>query len=62
MIERAVKQIMLASRPKGLRTRENFRLEEVPMPSCRKAAFCCGRWGVALGLMWSSKFTTASCK
>jgi len=32
MSEAAVKQIVLASRPKGLPTRENFRLEEVPMP------------------------------
>lgn len=28
----AAKQIVLASRPKGLPTRENFRLEEVAMP------------------------------
>src|SRR5262245_23287936 len=33
MSEPAVKQIVLASRPKGLPTRENFRLEEVPMPA-----------------------------
>src|SRR5262249_56512044 len=33
MSDRAVKQIVLASRPKGLPTRENFRLEEVPMPA-----------------------------
>jgi len=32
MSESAVKQIVLASRPKGLPTRENFRLQEVPMP------------------------------
>src|SRR5258708_38799150 len=32
MGEPAVKQIVLASRPKGLPTSENFRLEEVPMP------------------------------
>ena len=32
MSEPTVKQIVLASRPKGLPTRENFRLEEVPMP------------------------------
>src|SRR5499433_1259524 len=32
MSDTAVKQIVLASRPKGLPTRENFRLEEVPMP------------------------------
>jgi NADPH-dependent curcumin reductase len=32
MSEAAVKQIVLASRPKGLPTRENFSLEEVPMP------------------------------
>jgi NADPH-dependent curcumin reductase len=32
MSEAAVKQIVLASRPKGLPTRENFRLEQVPMP------------------------------
>jgi NADPH-dependent curcumin reductase CurA len=32
MSESAVKQIVLASRPKGLPTRENFRLEEAPMP------------------------------
>jgi NADPH-dependent curcumin reductase CurA len=32
MSEPAVKQIVLASRPKGLPTRENFRLEDVPMP------------------------------
>ena len=32
MSEPAVKQIVLASRPKGLPTRDNFRLEEVPMP------------------------------
>jgi NADPH-dependent curcumin reductase CurA len=32
MTEHAVKQIMLASRPKGLPTREDFRLEEAPMP------------------------------
>jgi NADPH-dependent curcumin reductase len=32
MSEPAVKQIVLASRPKGLPTRENFSLEEVPMP------------------------------
>jgi NADPH-dependent curcumin reductase CurA len=32
MREPAVKQIVLASRPKGLPTRESFRLEEVPMP------------------------------
>src|SRR6266436_3810230 len=30
--EAAVKQIVLASRPKGLPTREDFRLEQVPMP------------------------------
>jgi NADPH-dependent curcumin reductase CurA len=33
MSEPAVKQIVLVSRPKGLPTRENFRLEEVPMPA-----------------------------
>jgi NADPH-dependent curcumin reductase CurA len=32
MSESAVQQIVLASRPKGLPTRENFRLQEVPMP------------------------------
>src|SRR6516164_6109057 len=32
MSEVQVKQIVLASRPSGLPTRENFRLEEVPMP------------------------------
>src|SRR5499433_205100 len=32
MSDTAVKQIVLASRPKGLPTGENFRLEEVPMP------------------------------
>src|SRR5215470_20112615 len=32
MTEPVVKQIVLASRPNGLPTRENFRLEEVPMP------------------------------
>src|SRR6266478_9424139 len=32
MSEPAVKQIVLASRPKGLPTHENFRLQEVPMP------------------------------
>ena len=32
MSEPMVKQIVLASRPKGLPTRENFRVEEVPMP------------------------------
>jgi NADPH-dependent curcumin reductase CurA len=32
MSELVVKQIVLASRPKGLPTHENFRLEEVPMP------------------------------
>src|SRR5262250_858918 len=32
MSEPAVKQIVLASRPKGLPTRANFRLEDVPMP------------------------------
>jgi NADPH-dependent curcumin reductase len=32
MGEAAVKQIVLVSRPKGLPTRDNFRLEEVPMP------------------------------
>jgi NADPH-dependent curcumin reductase len=32
MSKRAVKQIVLASRPKGLPTPENFRLEEVRMP------------------------------
>ena len=32
MSESAVKQIVLASRPQGLPTRDNFRLEEVPMP------------------------------
>ena len=32
MSEPAVQQIVLASRPKGLPTRENFRLEKVPMP------------------------------
>jgi NADPH-dependent curcumin reductase len=33
MTEPAVKQIVLASRPKGPPTAENFRLEEVPMPA-----------------------------
>jgi NADPH-dependent curcumin reductase CurA len=33
MSKPAVKQILLASRPKGLPTRENFRLEEAPMPA-----------------------------
>jgi len=33
MSDAAVKQIVLASRPKGLPTPENFRLEEVPMPA-----------------------------
>src|SRR5215470_19039786 len=33
MSEPAVKQIVLALRPKGLPTRENFRLEEAPMPA-----------------------------
>src|SRR6516162_3761361 len=32
MSEPAVKQIVLASRPKGLPTHENFRLQDVPMP------------------------------
>jgi NADPH-dependent curcumin reductase len=32
MTELVVKQIVLASRPNGLPTRENFRLEEVPLP------------------------------
>src|SRR6266478_1324086 len=32
MSEAAVKQIVLASRPKGLPTHENFRLQEVQMP------------------------------
>jgi NADPH-dependent curcumin reductase CurA len=32
MSEPPVKQIVLASRPKGLPTSENFRVEEVPMP------------------------------
>jgi hypothetical protein len=32
MRETAVKQIVLASRPNGLPTRENFRLEDVTMP------------------------------
>jgi NADPH-dependent curcumin reductase CurA len=32
MSEAAVKQIVLASRPKGLPTHENFRLQGVPMP------------------------------
>src|SRR5262245_22984630 len=32
MTDAAVKQIVLASRPKGLPTRANFRLEDVPMP------------------------------
>jgi len=32
MTEPVVKQIVLASRPNGLPTRENFRLEEVPLP------------------------------
>jgi NADPH-dependent curcumin reductase CurA len=32
----AAKQIVLASRPKGLPTRENFRLEEVAMPELPK--------------------------
>ncbi|HTV37503.1 MAG TPA: NADP-dependent oxidoreductase [Xanthobacteraceae bacterium] len=32
MSEPTVKQFVLASRPKGLPTRENFRLEEAPMP------------------------------
>src|SRR5499427_910251 len=33
MSEPAVKQIVLASRPKGLPTHENFRLQDVPMPA-----------------------------
>jgi len=33
--ESSVKQIVLASRPKGPPTAENFRLEEVPMPALR---------------------------
>ena len=32
MSEPTVKQIVLASRPKGLPTHENFRLQDVPMP------------------------------
>jgi len=32
MSETPVKQIVLASRPKGMPTRENFRLKDVPMP------------------------------
>jgi NADPH-dependent curcumin reductase CurA len=32
MSETAVRQIVLASRPKGPPAAENFRLEEVPMP------------------------------
>src|SRR5215468_9421447 len=32
MTEPVVKQFVLASRPNGLPTRENFRLEEVPLP------------------------------
>jgi NADPH-dependent curcumin reductase len=32
MSETAVKQIVLASRPNGLPTPENFRLEKMPMP------------------------------
>jgi NADPH-dependent curcumin reductase CurA len=33
MSETAVKQFVLASRPTGLPTRDNFRLEQVPMPA-----------------------------
>ena len=33
MSETAVKQIVLASRPKGPPTPENFRLEDAPMPA-----------------------------
>jgi NADPH-dependent curcumin reductase len=33
MSEPVVKQIVLASRPKGLPTRENFLMEEAPMPA-----------------------------
>jgi NADPH-dependent curcumin reductase len=33
MTERAAKQIVLASRPKGLPTQDNFRLEQAPMPA-----------------------------
>lgn len=33
MSEPAIKQIVLASRPRGLPTRENFRLERAPMPA-----------------------------
>ena len=33
MIQPAIKQIVLASRPKGPPTPENFRLEEVAMPA-----------------------------
>ena len=33
MTQSAIRQIVLASRPKGSPTLENFRLEEVPMPS-----------------------------
>jgi len=36
MSKPTVKQIVLASRPKGLPTRENFRLEELPMPELPK--------------------------
>ena len=32
MSKPTVKQIVLASRPKGLPTSEHFRLEDVPMP------------------------------
>jgi NADPH-dependent curcumin reductase len=38
MSEPAVKQIVLASRPRGLPTRENFRLEDVPMPELPRGA------------------------
>ena len=36
MSEQAVKQIVLASRPKEVPTRENFRLEKAPMPELPK--------------------------
>src|SRR5258708_17928234 len=38
MSEPAVKQIVLASRPTGLPTRETFRMEEMPMPELPQGA------------------------
>jgi NADPH-dependent curcumin reductase CurA len=60
MSEVAVKQIVLASRPKGLPTHENFRLQEVPMPKLPQGGLLLRMLYLSLDPSCAAAWTTAS--